>query len=996
MVDIGKFGTLLFILSRRFSHGSFDSDLPLPLEWGPEGAESQGSAVTAESGPTLGKEFSADKEVARKGFTTPPRVSTPTRITNPTEISTRGQLDFVTPSPDRPRSVIRRSVSTGSGDDRSQSRLLFKQGDDASPLPSLDDPASLAELLQRPQNVRSTSWSVGPLHVPSPRGGSASSLGFSAYSPSRMFPAQILQIRDTDPLLSPRERAQSPITADFLRVFGSTNMDDILRDPTRSALPTSRGGSSSPKHDFSFSSPFRPQDPFSLFGHTMPTVEGIASLSPGKESPSSPRMSAAGVLESLGYTLADLVSLLSNEELFQDIVSFPVTGYIKEHHAQTLSTIHAYVDRMVGTVSSPRDSARLPRFFPPTAANFPTLFLESVCEDEVINNWARAIAEIFVETRNAKVVNDALRQKAAPFVFSFFWFIDQLGLDKTCFKPLVESNADLISRFLQLEPEYTDKRYFRFVTCWIRPLAPKFLRTDSLDSEIDRLLSLIADVRSATESWWLTTSNRSEVEPIVVTSPLFSSTEQMTDLVVGLLVEKNDLLRAHEKFNQVRTNFRDICAGFAGQFVHGLYKGTRIGLRESEPPVANVDIRITRVSVQLVSVCRSAISWTYKLDILPRLLQSGIRSVKGYRDSHVLFALPQNERMTEEFTNMMSAFNKLELMNDVIVQFSDSEAEGHTGPRREWLTRVIRDMTSASYGLFRASDERNLFLKPIEFPVDDEGMTEWMRDKFRIFGRVLGIAIRYTVTPGVRFTPGALWLFSTFGESTEIQPSLAVLEDLVLREDESIFQSINCSNLQDLGQTDEQVVLFRDFIPNHPRAEEQVTEANLAEFKAAYMHHFALSSIKQQMYDVYLGMSDTIRATILHSLVPPDFSELFVGSDSIDVEELLKNTSFDSSISRDNRRWLLEILRSFDQQSLEKFLLFVSASPKPPLGGFASVDKARKWLHVQNSSVRGDPDTVLPTTQTCFVVLRLPQYTSKERMRERIIYAITFANTIEM
>jgi hypothetical protein len=267
-----------------------------------------------------------------------------------------------------------------------------------------------------------------------------------------------------------------------------------------------------------------------------------------------------------------------------------------------------------------------------------------------------------------------------------------------------------------------------------------------------------------------------------------------------------------------------------------------------------------------------------------------------------------------------------------------------------------------------------------------------MRDKFRIFGRVLGIAIRYSVTPGVRFTPGALWLLSTLGESTEIQPSVAVIEDLVLREDEHFFRSISSATLADFAEG----TTFGSYVPNHPRSDELLTESNLADFKMACMQQFATRSIRDQIFHIYLGMSDTIRVTILHSLIPSDFANLFVGSDLINVSELLANTSFHPSVSAEIQEGFSEILLSFNQELLEKFLLFVSASPKPPVGGFASVTSEREWMHVQEASTSGDPNIALPTAHTCFVLFQVPKYTSKEVMKERIIFAITYATTIEM
>jgi hypothetical protein len=260
--------------------------------------------------------------------------------------------------------------------------------------------------------------------------------------------------------------------------------------------------------------------------------------------------------------------------------------------------------------------------------------------------------------------------------------------------------------------------------------------------------------------------------------------------------------------------------------------------------------------------------------------------------------------MTEQFTNMMSSFNKLELMNDVIIQFTGSEAEGYTGPRREWLTRVLRDMTNPAYGLFR-SDEQKMFLKPVEFSDDDVEMKKWRKEKFRILGRVLGISIRYDVVPGVRFTPGALWWLSNFGETSQL-PIGALLDDIVMREDVQFFDTVMDANVSHFGPG----TIFGDFVPNHPSPDTVISESNLDELKVAYKQFFSLTSIKDQMHDIFMGMADTIRVTVLHNLVPMELNELFVGTDEIDVDELIENTSFSPSFRRKHKKMFFEIIRS--------------------------------------------------------------------------------------
>lgn len=81
--------------------------------------------------------------------------------------------------------------------------------------------------------------------------------------------------------------------------------------------------------------------------------------------------------------------------------------------------------------------------------------------------------------------------------------------------------------------------------------------------------------------------------------------------------------------------------------------------------------------------------------------------------------------------------------------------------------------------------------------------------------------------------------------------------------------------------------------------------------------------------------------------------------------------------------WLWEVLREFDQETLAKFLFFVTGSFKVPYGGFKNFKLKIERLYNGNA---------LPTAHTCFNQLDLPEYESKEKMKEKILVAILEGN----
>ena len=82
---------------------------------------------------------------------------------------------------------------------------------------------------------------------------------------------------------------------------------------------------------------------------------------------------------------------------------------------------------------------------------------------------------------------------------------------------------------------------------------------------------------------------------------------------------------------------------------------------------------------------------------------------------------------------------------------------------------------------------------------------------------------------------------------------------------------------------------------------------------------------------------------------------------------------------------LLDTMAQFNQHEQQQFLRFVTGSPKLPVGGFRSL---RPQLTVVCKTC-DHPDTYLPSVMTCANYLKLPQYSSLDILRERLLFAMT-------
>ncbi|KAJ7977013.1 E3 ubiquitin-protein ligase UPL4 [Quillaja saponaria] len=82
---------------------------------------------------------------------------------------------------------------------------------------------------------------------------------------------------------------------------------------------------------------------------------------------------------------------------------------------------------------------------------------------------------------------------------------------------------------------------------------------------------------------------------------------------------------------------------------------------------------------------------------------------------------------------------------------------------------------------------------------------------------------------------------------------------------------------------------------------------------------------------------------------------------------------------------LLEIIQEFGHDEQRAFLQFVTGAPRLPTGGLASLNPK---LTIVRKFCSNQVDSDLPSVMTCANYLKLPPYSSKERMKEKLLYAI--------
>eukprot|EP01028_Stygiella_incarcerata_P008231 TRINITY_DN3529_c0_g1_i3.p1 TRINITY_DN3529_c0_g1~~TRINITY_DN3529_c0_g1_i3.p1 ORF type:complete len:1006 (+),score=248.55 TRINITY_DN3529_c0_g1_i3:2560-5577(+) len=307
------------------------------------------------------------------------------------------------------------------------------------------------------------------------------------------------------------------------------------------------------------------------------------------------------------------------------------------------------------------------------------------------------------------------------------------------------------------------------------------------------------------------------------------------------------------------------------------------------------------------------------------------------------------------------------------------------GVTKEFLVEVCKQGFDPNYGLFRLSERG--FVVPN--PESSLALNGEDRDLFRFLGAILGKALLEDILVDVPFAPFIM------NKILSKSCHLADLESF----DQEVFR--NLVSLVDLekDQIDELGLSFNatvggemtaayevELIPNG--ANIPVTSKNVTVYVQCYAD-FKLNFVLRRQLDALVeGFHKVIDPEWISWFNRDELRILISGNRSeINVDDWSNNTDYHGSDERHARVvsnfW--EVVREMSEEEKQLLLRFSTSCARPPALGFSHL-QPKFALQVVPDSSR------FPSSATCFNMLRLPAYRSKEEMRDKLIKAITMTS----
>ncbi|XP_016405866.1 E3 ubiquitin-protein ligase HACE1 [Sinocyclocheilus rhinocerous] len=322
--------------------------------------------------------------------------------------------------------------------------------------------------------------------------------------------------------------------------------------------------------------------------------------------------------------------------------------------------------------------------------------------------------------------------------------------------------------------------------------------------------------------------------------------------------------------------------------------------------------------------------------------------------------------------------SRINAMNNLILSFSQGQ-----GVVREWFDILSNEIINPDYALFTQSADGTTFQPNSNSSVNPDHL-----NYFGFAGQILGLALYHRQLVNIYFTRSfykhILGIPVSYQDVSSIDPEYAKNLQWILDNDISdLGLELTFSVETDVFGTMEEVPLKPGGIAI------QVTQDNKEEYVQLVTELRMTRAIQPQINAFLLGFHTFILPSLIQLFDEYELELLLSGMPEIDVMDWKKNTEYTSGYDLQEPviQWFWEVVENLTQEDRVLLLQFVTGSSRVPHGGFAFL---LGGSGLQKFTIAAVPYTsnLLPTSSTCINMLKLPEYPSKDVLRDRLLVAL--------
>uniref|UniRef100_A0A3B4YKW9 HECT and RLD domain containing E3 ubiquitin protein ligase 3 n=1 Tax=Seriola lalandi dorsalis TaxID=1841481 RepID=A0A3B4YKW9_SERLL len=330
------------------------------------------------------------------------------------------------------------------------------------------------------------------------------------------------------------------------------------------------------------------------------------------------------------------------------------------------------------------------------------------------------------------------------------------------------------------------------------------------------------------------------------------------------------------------------------------------------------------------------------------------------RNPYLVLHVRRNHLVSDTLREL-TMYSDVDLKKPLKVIFDGEEAVDAGGVTKEFFLLLLKELMDPVYGMFTHYKESNLL---------------WFSDKcfveqnwFHLIGIICGLAIYNSTVVDLHF-PLAL-----YKKLLDVSPMLEDFKELSPTEARSLQQLLDYEG----GDVEETFLL--NFAVKC-LLDSVVCVCFRKEFVEAYLRYVFSDSVSEQYSAFSAGFLKVCGGEILSLFQPSELMAMVVGNNNYNWEEMEKNAVYkgEYTATHPTVRLFWEVFHEFPLEKKKQFLLFLTGSDRIPIHGMESLR-----IIIQSTTAE---EHYLPVAHTCYNLLDMPRYQTKEILRRRLTQAV--------
>ncbi|XP_067850557.1 probable E3 ubiquitin-protein ligase HERC4 [Heptranchias perlo] len=328
-----------------------------------------------------------------------------------------------------------------------------------------------------------------------------------------------------------------------------------------------------------------------------------------------------------------------------------------------------------------------------------------------------------------------------------------------------------------------------------------------------------------------------------------------------------------------------------------------------------------------------------------------------------MFKLKVNrQHLVADVLKKLKNVDESDLKKELMVNFDGEPGIDLGAIRREFFLSIFAELIQPESGLFMYKKKFTTIWFPSKTSVPIEN--------YFLLGILCGLVV---YNNSLVYIPFPLALFKKL---LNVKPTLEDLKELDPDLGKTMQGILDSDMVKDLEMSFSDVEL----VPNGNNR--PVTDENKEEFVEAYVKYIFTASVKKPFDEFRKGFYKVCDKELLKFFQPQELMDLLIGNDDYDWNILEENTVYQGRYSRSHPtiKMFWEVFHELPLGQKKSFLLFLTGSDRIPVTGMKCVKIQIVSCHLTEYDY--------PEANVCFEILYLPEYTSTESLKTKLVEAI--------